>query len=553
MKRVFARASLALLITALGGCSLLVAPPSSGIENRCGEDADCVGGVCDVAHQMCVVSEPPRYALRLEVTPMSDPLGGVPVPILVDVPNFDDGFITLPVTVPVNGTVRYRGAPVAAEITFTAAPTGDARMPILSGGVAARSTAALRDVDFSTQLPAGATYDVSIEPLGEFRAQLPPIRARLIVPADAGVSFPIVYEDEALDTTLGSILDGDRVPQAGLIVRGVDPLTGRALTSTATTDAEGRFTLVHAANVTDFAFRVRGDETRQNNETVLPALTISPTTLVPTPDGEFVLLVPSSNSALRFVATVEMPGARALPAVGARIRFTSSNVRDVDTGLTGSIELDRMSDAAGRFEGWVLPGDYRVEIVPAEEAAAVLAIELEIAANPTGMLLGQVFTLPSRAVLGGTTQLVDGEPVSATLVRANALGLPLSTGEVGATRLNRSGFARTGSLGEFRLPLDIGVYDLVVEMPAATNFAWHVVPSFGVGSASTGLRQVIAVRPPYRHEGTLVYADGDVAASASIRLFAVDRTTGRAIEVGACESDEMGRFVALLPASISAR
>lgn len=547
------RAVLALLVAALSGCSLLVEPPTEGIENRCSEDADCIGGICNIEEQMCVVQEPPRYGLRLEVTPMTDPLGGVPAPMLVDVSSFDEGQITLPVTVPVNGTVRYRGAPVAAEITFTAAPSGDARTPVLSGGVAARSTVALRDVDFSTQLPAGAVYDVSIEPLGEFRAQLPPIRARLTVPPDAGVSFPIVYEDESLATTVGSILDGDRIPQAGLIVRGVDPLTGRALTSTATTDAEGRFTLVHAENATGFSFRVRGDETRQNNETVLPALTISATTLVPTPDGEVVLLVPSSDSALRFVATVEMPGERAVPAVGARIRFTSSNVRDPDTGLTGSIELDRMSDAAGRFEGWVLPGDYRVEIVPAEEDAAVLATELEIAANPTGMLLGQVFRLPSRAVLGGTTQLVDGEPVSATLVRANALGLPLSTGEVGATGLNRSGFARTGSLGEFRLPLDIGVYDLVVEMPASTRFAWHVVPSFGVGSASTALRQVIAVSPPYRHEGTLVYADGEVAASASIRLFAVDRTTGRTIEVGACESDERGHFVALLPASISAR
>ena len=545
--------ALALIVASLGGCSLLVEPPAGGLENRCNEDADCVGGVCDIPHRMCVVSEAPRYALRLEVTPMSDPLGGVPVPVLVDVPNLEESLITLPVTVPVNGTVRYRGAPVAAEITFTAAPSEGARTPVLSGGVAARSTVALRDVDFSTQLPAGAIYDVSIEPLGEFRAQLPPIRARLTVPADAGVSFPIVYEDQALATTVGSVLDGDRVPQPGLIVRGVDPLTGRALTSTATTDAQGRFTLVHAADAASFSFRVRGDETRQNNETVLPALTISPTTLVPTPDGEFVLLVPSSDSALRFVATVEMPGARALPAVGARIRFTSSNVRDADTGLTGSIELDRMSDAAGRFEGWVLPGDYRVEIVPAEEDAAVLATELEIAPNPTGMLLGQVFTLPPRAILGGTTQLVDGEPVNAILVRANALGLPLSTGEVGATGLNRSGFARTGSLGEFRLPLDIGVYDLVVEMPASTDFAWHVVPSFGVGSASTGLRQVIAVSPPYRHEGTLVYADGEVAASASIRLFAVDRTTGRTIEVGACESDAMGHFVALLPASISAR
>jgi hypothetical protein len=507
-----------------------------------------------VAHQMCIVAEAPRYDLRLEVTPMSNGLGVTPVPLLVDVPDITQSLVTLPVTVPVNGTVRYRGEPVAAEITFTAvAPAADARTPILSGGVSTRSTTLTHTgLDFSTQLPAGATYDVFVEPLAEFRTQLPPIRARLTVPADAGVSLPIVYRDDALQTTRGSILDGQRMPQAGLIVRGVDPLTGRTLTSTATTDATGHFALVHAIDAGAFAFRIRGDETRQNTESILPALTISPSTLMPTPDGEFVLLVPASDRALHFVATVEMPGAGMHPAVGARIRLTSSNVRDVDTGLTGSLELDRTSDSEGRFDGWVLPGDYRVEIVPAEDDAAVLASELEIAANPTGMLLGQVFTLPARAVLGGTTNLVDGEPVSAAVVRANALGLPLSGSDVGAARLNRSGFARTGSLGEFRLPLDVGVYDLIVEMPPSTGFAWHVVPNFGVGNASSGLRQALAVRPPYRHEGRLVYADGNPVAAASIRLFAVDRTTGRAIEVGVSASDAMGNFVALLPAAIEA-
>ena len=84
---------------------------------------------------------------------------------------------------------------------------------------------------------------------------------------------------------------------------------------------------------------------------------------------------------------------------------------------------------------------------------------------------------------------------------------------IGATRLNRSGFARTARSVSSRLPLDIGVYDLVVRDAAhrPTSLGNRGATCFRRGSASTGLRQVSpSARPSPGGHARL--RDGDVCA-----------------------------------------
>lgn len=550
---------LAAVALVASGCQLLVEPPIEQLVNVCDDDDDCApGGTCDGEHRLCVARAAPDYALRVEVTPSSDPLGGTPLPMLFDLGRADEvGTPELIVPVPalVEGRARLDGAPIAAEVTFTPRLSpGTRTRAFVSGSVSVRASATTNGrVDFVTQLSAGS-YDVYVEPLSDWRRRLPPLYAVLEVPEGSGVSFDLPYRSEDLVEVRGVVRDPSGASRAGLLVRAVDPVSGRTLSSVTSTDERGAFSLVMSRTVTSFAFRVRGDTTRPGDPSALfPRLTIDPSTLLPQPDGSFVLLVPSADRALRLEGTVELPPSlgQNRPAVGAQVRLRASQVSDPETGLTGSLELDLTTNESGRFAGFVLPGLYQVEIVGAEEGAGILVDDFEVVPNPSNMILGQVFTLPTRAILGGTVQLADGEPVYGARLRASALGLPLDGASVvRAATLNRSATSSSGSMGEFRMPLDVGRYDLAVEMPRETRYAWTVQRDFGVGSTGAPLRRVLTVRAPHRIEASARFADGSPLRDAQVRFFAVDDTTGRLVQVGASTTDEDGRLVAYLPAAL---
>ncbi|MBN8612444.1 MAG: hypothetical protein J0L92_17760 [Deltaproteobacteria bacterium] len=542
-----------------GGCSLLFEPPVTQISNRCDVDDDCTtSSVCDATAHLCVSATAPDYRVRVQITPMTDPIDGVPVPMIFDLGQLADPptpmELVAPVQVPVRGTARFDGTPIAAQITF-ARRVVEGEGPLrgaLTGSVVVRASAATGGMlDFETQLPGGSTYDVYVEPQSEFRALLPPLSATLEVPEGAGVSFAIEYREEELIEVHGVVLDASAVPQEGLLVRLVDAY-GRTLSSSASTDAVGHFTLVAPRGLTNYSFRVRGDTTRQDSSALLPSITLDATALLPGPDGTFTLLVPRSDRALRFEGRVELPATLGMnaPAPRAQLHLYSAYVMDPDTGLVGSLELDLTADLEGRFVGYVLPGDYQVAVVPADESVGLLVQDLEVLENPSSTLSGQLYTLPARSILGGTVRLVDGEPINGGRIRATGLGTALAGDPMPAARLNRSAMGATGAMGEFRLPLDVGVYDLVVEMPADSGYAWHVVHDFGVGGSSAALRREMLVSAPYRVTGTARFAEGTELAGARVRVFAVEETSGRSIEIASTTCDTRGGFVALLPSTL---
>lgn len=560
MSRTVGTAIASACALALAGCSLLFEPPITQVTNRCDVTADCAASsVCDDVAHLCVSAGAPDYAVRVEITPTSDPIGGEPVPMIFDLGVLPDPAtpmeLVAPVQVPVQGTARFDGAPIAAQITFTRRPADGERVALrgaLAGSVVVRASSSTAGaVDFVTQLPGGATYDVYVEPQSEFRALLPPLSATLEVPEGAGVSFAIEYVEDQLVEVRGVVLDASSTPQEGLLVRMVDA-QGAALSSRASTDADGHFTLVAPRGLTSYSFRVRGDTTRQDSSALLPSITLDTSSLLPAPDGTFTLLVPRSDRALRFEGRVELPATLGMnaPASNAQIHLYSPYVMDPDTGLVGSLELDLTADVDGRFVGHVLPGDYTVEVVSANENVGVLVSDLEVLANPSGLLLGQLYVLPSRSILGGTVRLADGEPISGGRIRATALGTALAGDPMPAARLNRSAMGMSGAMGEFRLPLDVGVYDLIVEMPADSGYAWHVEHDFGVGGSSAPLRREMLVSAPYRATGTARFAEGTTLSHARVRFFAMGES-GRAIEIGATECDAMGAFVALLPSELA--
>lgn len=555
-----ARGAAAGLCVALSSCTLLIDGPNLRVpENRCDVDTDCIAEArCELTIQRCVARAAPAYELRVEITPSRDPLGDDPAPMLFDVGALGDASPTTfvaPAQVPVQGTVRYRGEPISAELTFVRrpAPEGEALHGALSGTVAVRAQpVSTGSVDFVTQLPGGTSYDVYVEPQSEHRALLPPLSATLDVPESAGVSFAIEYAEHELVDVRGVVLDSAGNPGVGLLVRMIDPASGRSLSSTIETDEEGRFSLVALAGLESFAFRIRGDASRADASTLLPRITIDANSLVPDERGAFTLLIPNTDRSLRLEGRVELPPSLGMnaPARGAQVRLDAPFVVDPETGLGGSLDLDLTTDSEGRFVGRVLPGDYRVEIVSSDAGVGVLVSSLEVIANPSGMLLGQLYTLPERSIVGGTVELSDGEPMRQVTVRAEALGIELPDGSSAAARLNRTLTGLTGTMGEFRLPLDVGVYDLIVEVPPSSGYGWLVERDFVVERGAMPLRRSLVVRPPHRFVAHAEFAEGSPIVDARVRAFARHPETGRMIQVAEGSTDASGQLEVLLPASI---
>jgi hypothetical protein len=540
---------------ALGGCSLII-DNGPQVVNHCASSDDCSGGAtCDPATSMCVHDATLPYPLWLEVVPPADPSGAAASP--TDLGPYDSfaGSISLvvPRPVAVRGTVRRDGRAVSAQITFTpSAPT-----PLGTRTTTARASAT---GEFATFLPSRGSYDVLVEPLGDDRALVPPFRspadAPLVVGAtDASLAIVLPTGEPQI---VGDLVDGSGAPLTGFEVLATDRASGVVVSSVATTAATdavpGRFTLALATTTAPFDLVVRPTAMRQSAGLV-PTYRIQPELLMPV-DGRVSILIPSSLPAVHWAGTVEYPSTRGgRPVANAVVRVTSTNVVDATTGLVGSLDVSLMTDANGVYDGEVLPGTYTVTITPtADPELGVLheSRELRPAAGTTE-LIGHVFEMPLRTVLAGTVNAPDGDLVRDARVRARPLGLPIAgLTDPDVARLARSSEAMSDPMGAFRLELDVGVYDLVVEPPIGSHFAWAVELGYGVGGSSTGLADVMQVDAPVVVESDLTWIDGGELGNAEVRAFAIT-PDGRAVMVGRSTADAHGHARTLVPPMLVSR
>lgn len=555
MKRA---ASIALVLAALlGGCSLIV-DNGPQVVNHCASTTDCAGGAtCDPMTSMCVHDATLPYPLWLEVVPPADPSGGAATPADLGPYESFSGSISLvvPRPVAVRGTVRRDGRAVSAQITF---------MPSAQTPIGARATTARTmtssDVDFATFLPSRGSYDVLVEPLGDDRALVPPFRspvdAPLVVGAtDASLAIVLPTNEPQI---VGDLVDGSGMPLTGFEVLATDRATGAVVSSVATTAATdaipGRFTIALATTTAPFDLVVRPTAMRQSAGLV-PTYRIQPELLMPV-DGRVSILIPSSLPAVHWAGTVEYPSTRgSRPVANAVVRVTSTNVIDATTGLVGSLDVSLMTDATGVYDGQVLPGTYTVTITPtADPELGVLheSRELRPAAG-TNELIGHVFEMPLRSVLAGMVNSPDGDLVRDARVRARPLGLPIAgLTDPDVARLARSSEATSDPMGAFRLELDVGVYDLVVEPPVGSNFAWAVELGYGVGGSSTALADVMQVDAPVVVESDVTWVDGGELGNAEVRAFAIT-PDGRAVMVGRSTADAHGHARTLVPPVLVSR
>ncbi len=574
--------ALALLAsTAAIGCGLTLAF-GPAVVNRCTGPSECGGGEC-VDNACITTAVDPAMSVVLEVVAAPDPL--VPprashafAPVEVLGPTVLD--LTLPEETIVAGSARFGDGDdamrVPVEVTFTPVP-GFGGSP----GASVRVTSDL--VDYAVLLEDGRAYDVVVAPTGapvpelessDFPVEGGPPATQIFPPLYFDALDPSEIADGALDFTYsdglfepcdaevhdgctlgGSVLSVDAVgttlAEPGLLVRAVEG-SGRVVSSAVSTDDEGKFAIRIMPDAGPYVLRVTAPES----------------VALPNVDVEVDFDLDSAERTIRLPrfapVTLENYVAYSLdgvlhPVDHAAVAFESVEVETLD--LPGAFSFRRTAFTEiptigpSPFTLAVMPGTYRVVVVPADADRAGVLVDESVVIDPRSagtVIAGGEYSLPVRARLLGGVFTPGGDPIPLAGLRARRVPAPSSLSAGDVQRFGRSSEAVADAYGEFSLPLDVGTFDLVVRAGEGTGYAWHVVSDVVVADHQGDTPMDVSIAPPIPASGVVRAADGAPLASALVRAYVLlgSGDALRAVPVGEATTASDGSYELLLPGGI---
>jgi hypothetical protein len=578
------RLALSALLAALGGCATTEA---EGPTNTCASDDDCASGTCQLELGMCVTAPRSRLRVGLEIQPATNPYGGSVVPVSFepfDVTGPAVRELQLPVGVPATALLTdVSGEPVTADVTFAleSAIPGGAPVQIEARARSERMRDGRDGYQFNlaAQLLPGEIYDVSVQPTGEWRSRLPPLRFQGFMSAqgphrlDDWLRYPQPCSaeevaaaaagephDACLHAIEGTVVDAEGLAQPGMFVRVIDVVSGRVLSSTYATGSDdalgpGDFRVVldvdRWVDQESWLFQITPTSQRVEERGPSPSFAVAPIALFED-DGRITIQTPDASSVVTYTGFVER-GATDAGVEGATLSFRATDVADDTTGVVGSFRTSATTGEGGLFEVELLPGTYQVLVTPTDPELGILEQEVIIGGGES--VSGQVFALPERTRLQGIVQTGAGLGMLDARVRAQTRGIDLGGMLPPIARYARSNSALTDLDGRFGFGLDVGVYDLIIEPPAGSNFPWLVQPDQAIGGSDAPLSNVYELENPVTLTGTAVFGMGDdrlPVANGEIRAYAVLETGGgtRAVPIGRTTTDETGHYTLLLPPSL---
>jgi hypothetical protein len=571
----------------LAACNLSLGASRVGPSNTCDGPSDCGSGRCDPELGLCVRDATDAYSFTLTLALPASIDEGRPVLVTAVGPftaSSGDALVDVQLRspVPVAGRVRAfdDGTPIEADIVFMprvsvlgpALPT--ITVPAMGLASLSGEDPQTRENDYATQLVPGISYDVEIRPRGADIARFAPRRA--VLELDIAQRFDIQLLPSGEHFILsGRVVDHLGVGQNGLEIRAIDAM-GRVVSSVATTSAEGaesgHFELHVDPTIARWTLRISAPPTSRDQR-AFPTITVDPAVLANEGTREAPrvrILVPSAggDSSVCFVGIVETENELSTPVVGATVTLRSREISDEVTRLVGTYTIEVASVAGpplagpdmrpvgcsgeplppGGFEARIVPGTYDVEIRPIEPELGVYASGPTASVPIYDETYGHVFRIPLRPRLSGIVQESTGEPMIGARIRGVPLHLPAPLAhESDAWHLNRPGEAISDGDGAFRLPLDVGVYDLIAESPGGSGFPWVVRPGFAM--AASEWTEIFDVRHPVALRGQARFEDGFPVAGAEIEAYAIIRWSAgeRAVPVGRATTDAEGGFLLLLP------
>lgn len=534
--------------------------------NHCTSDADCSGRRCDVTISMCIGSPPAplQVGLEIAVPPSGASVGSVwPVaPFTVTGPYRRD--IAVPRPVAVAGTARQAGrvGPISADITFTPAVV----IPGRGGTAVHASTTAMgttigpvATADYVAQLSGSTRYLVTIAPTGVDRATLPPLTVTTPVDVpvmpDSGVYEVNLSYPATFNTVVGDLVNAVGDPLPGLVVQAVDAngvIVSSTVTSAPSTDLRpGSFTLALSPglDLNDYLIRVSTVSTG-STATPVPTFIVDPRYLYPTAGGRARVLVPDVQ-AVTYQAMVARADTGA-PVVGATVELEADSIYDPATGVTGSYNPAPVAtDETGMFTLLLVPGTYHVVIVPSggsDSDLGVLVADPIMLDHATMDVRGMLFELPVRATYGGTVMTVDGHTMTGAAVAASSIGSAGAPAACSAAAYARTATTSSDPTGQFQMRVDCGTYDVVVQPPAGSGYAWTVHTGRSITGGAVPPDEFL-LDAPVPVTGVITDATGAPVAGAEIRAFGVLGTldtTQRSVGIGSVTTDAMGRYTLLL-------
>ncbi len=492
--------------------------------------------------------DPAGGRLDLELGSVAEVTGVITPPPIDRVVCVEYDFDAVPLRVTLTPTERLLG--LSARIYTALAECAD--------------EASCEQAVFGMRVPPGE-YSVYVKPEPSEVApdeicDLAPQLFRRVEIGPARVQLPLELPDPArLHVTVHSMPQGVSGQLDGYTVDIVDSVSGRRLSTSSL--------LAGAATVEDHVeYQIDLDYSAPIGDTDVAAqdlVRLSPPEEVTAPAvlmeraglelfaGEAVIEhLRELPQAITLEGRVERTNAE--PAL-ASVTLRATALDFLEPGTLASYQRTVETIPDGRFQVQLLPGSYRVTVVPPlESELAVVQAEWDVAGEPA-IQAGRTITLPDGPRLIGNVLTPSGEALVgahlqsvAATSNANTSVLQAALGE--APFVPRANSGVTDSAGRFALLADPPSVDVSVRPGAGSGFAWLVRPNVPVTVPDNFDLGRMALPLPVPYSGFVTVLDGVVLPGALIRAYVLLNDPAEAVvQVAEARADAEGEFELLLP------
>lgn len=574
---LFALLAMFLFATSSSGCDFLRGEDGSSM-NYCESDGDCALGHCH--SQLCAVPPEESYELAIQVIPSVGDAGRAPLSTFISPINVEDAHkhleISLPEMARVSGRIRFDSQSVPSVISFTPASAAFGhlqRVEVETGDPLGDAS-----VDFVASLIADLEYAVEIRPTSkplESTAETEFITAgqpasRQLPPARLGsVAFkagPSTFDYEYSQSLLTSCTDE---MMRGCELRGFIQSENRAGEPSLPSDIEIRALEAESSRVISSVGIVRDGEfaIRLSEDAGEFRLQLSPAT-GGSPYRATVIDGPFTNERAQNLLIYRYPvvdyeavifSSEMSPVSGATVVFQTEVVGDpLLEGSTSYFRASTVSDEESAMPGIVSvqlqPGTFQVTVTPAASSEhGILVTEIVIPDDESVRAVrGQAFVLDKRASVEIEVDTFTGLPADNTDVQAVPTPPPPEIFGSDLARHARTSQGLTDADGYVMLPMDVGIYEILMRPGSHTGFPHALFRSVHVTHPEFTESFRLTIPAPALITGTLVDALGSVLTDATIRAYRVRYSEDGAPQltrVGEAITDASGGYRLVLPSS----
>jgi len=588
--------------------------------NTCTSDDECREGErCQ--EDICIIDDSTLLSVTLEVLPFrakidlpksadadqSSKKGGSssdqepslitdPVPSLHRVQSNASTVKTIPIPqlVKVSGNIRYQTQRVESEIRFIPVERFPGiRSPILTTRTTILSESNSNDKsdDFSLYILKGVAYRVLVQPLyssdttSNKEISLPPYEeiGPFTVIDNNSARLDLDYEFKMQEISFDI---QNAPPSQQMEVYAVENESREVVSSKKIVvveegaDSTGVFTLLFPLRQQVYNYQLIiapfQDSTVEQSSRPFPTfevddenINVLETNVIELPSVPVVTfngsIQPCNSSSANSDSTNSLSPNNSPATIPIALYSTELSLEATQTAAQSSFDTTTFAEfkkKSGELEFKVdaIPGKYEVVATPSSESKCGIFADIVpiIPKSESVKTFTRTLKLPETAFVSGTVMTTRLQPVPGAIIQAQALGQELD--EVpGVTRFNRSSQTTTDDAGTFKLPVDLGSYDIFVKLPEGSGFPWHLFHGIQIGGRDKEYYRDIILDSPIPVLGALCYDEycdddsvrvpGAELENTMVRAYRQiedDSGNARYIAVGTATADGQGHFKLLL-------